>query len=73
MDSESEEAAARRLVDRKLASTRGLDPAVRARRLAGMLARKGYPPGVALRVVRAALALDAGTGVDAVGDVLADD
>jgi regulatory protein len=58
VDSDSEAEAARRLVDRKLSSTRGLDPAVRARRLAGMLARRGYPPGVALRVVRTALAED---------------
>jgi regulatory protein len=72
VDGESEAAAARRLVDRKLPSTRGLDPAVRARRLAGMLARRGYPPGVALRVVRAALAVDEGD-VDTVGDALPDD
>ena len=58
LDPDSEAAAARRLVGRKLSSTRGLDPAVRARRLAGMLARKGYPPGVALRTVQAALAED---------------
>jgi regulatory protein len=55
VDGEDEAEAARRLVDRKLRPTRGLDPPVRARRLAGMLARRGYPPGVALRVVRAAL------------------
>ena len=40
------------LVAAKLASTRTLDPAARTRRLAGMLARKGYPPGLAFRVVR---------------------
>ena len=32
-----------------------LDPTARTRRLAGMLARKGYPPGLAFRVVRDAL------------------
>jgi regulatory protein len=58
VDTDAEAEVARRLVDRKLPSTRGLDPAVRARRLAGMLARKGYPPGVAFRVVRAALTAD---------------
>ena len=36
-------------------STRGLDRDKRLRRLAGMLARKGYPEGMALRVVRQAL------------------
>jgi regulatory protein len=52
VDRDDEEEAARRLVRRKLRSTRGLDPQVRLRRLAGMLGRKGYPPGLALRVVR---------------------
>ncbi|MEU6331351.1 recombination regulator RecX [Streptomyces sp. NPDC047049] len=55
LDSEQEEATARELVDRKLRSTRGLDREKRLRRLAGMLARKGYPEGFALRVVRQAL------------------
>ncbi len=52
---EQEEATARALVERKLRSTRGLDAAARTRRLAGMLARKGYPAGLAFRVVREAL------------------
>ncbi|MBH5337329.1 recombination regulator RecX [Streptomyces pactum] len=55
LDAEQEEHTARQLVERKLASTRGLDPDKRLRRLAGMLARKGYPEGLALRVVRRAL------------------
>jgi regulatory protein len=55
LDSDQEEAAARALVDRRLAATRGLERDRRIRRLAGMLARKGYPEGVALRVVRRAL------------------
>ncbi|GAA3496820.1 recombination regulator RecX [Streptomyces prasinosporus] len=55
LDSEQEEATARELVARKLRSTRGLDRDKRIRRLAGMLARKGYPEGLALRVVRRAL------------------
>ncbi|WP_175411545.1 recombination regulator RecX [Streptomyces sp. TRM64462] len=55
LDPEQEEATARELVDRKLRSTRGLDRDRRLRRLAGMLARKGYPEGLALRVVRQAL------------------
>ncbi|MFH9013644.1 recombination regulator RecX [Streptomyces sp. NPDC017943] len=55
LDSEQEEATARELVARKLRSTQGLDRDKRLRRLAGMLARKGYPEGMALRVVRQAL------------------
>ncbi|MGZ3101780.1 recombination regulator RecX [Streptomyces sp. H72] len=55
LDSEQEEETARDLVDRKLRATRGLDRDKRLRRLAGMLARKGYPEGMALRVVRQAL------------------
>lgn len=55
LDSEQEEVTARELVDRKLRATRGLDRDRRLRRLAGMLARKGYPEGMALRVVRQAL------------------
>ena len=52
---DAEVATARRLVERKLASTRGLPSEARIRRLAGTLARKGYPPGLAFRVVREAL------------------
>ncbi|CAM5438235.1 Regulatory protein RecX OS=Streptomyces alboniger OX=132473 GN=recX PE=3 SV=1 [Streptomyces alboniger] len=55
LDPEQEEATARELVARKLRSTRGLDRDKRLRRLAGMLARKGYGEGMALRVVRQAL------------------
>jgi regulatory protein len=52
---DAEVAAARRLIDRKLQSTRGLPPEQRTRRLAGLLARKGYPAGLAFRVIREAL------------------
>jgi regulatory protein len=55
IDPESEEGTARELVAKRLASTRGLDADKRTRRLAGMLARKGYPAGLAYRVVREAL------------------
>lgn len=55
LDPEQEERTARDLVERKLSATRGLEPTKRIRRLAGMLARKGYPQGLALRVVRQAL------------------
>jgi SOS response regulatory protein OraA/RecX len=52
---DAEVAAARRLIDKKLVSTRGLPPEQRTRRLAGLLARKGYPAGLAFRVIREAL------------------
>ncbi|MFI7384128.1 recombination regulator RecX [Streptomyces sp. NPDC049813] len=55
LDAEREEETARELVARKLRSTRGLERDKRLRRLAGMLARKGYSEGMALRVVRQAL------------------
>ncbi|MFS0693471.1 recombination regulator RecX [Streptomyces nitrosporeus] len=55
LDPEREEETARELVARKLRSTRGLERDKRLRRLAGMLARKGYGEGMALRVVRQAL------------------
>jgi regulatory protein len=58
VDGDSEEAAARALVERKLAATRGLPTPTRLRRLAGMLGRKGYPQGLALRVIRDALAAE---------------
>jgi len=55
LDDEEEAATARALVDRKLRTTRGAPEAV-FRRLVGMLARKGYPAGVAIRAVKDALA-----------------
>lgn len=55
IDPDDEADAARRLVDRKVRSMRGLDRQVATRRLAGMLARKGYSSGLAFAVVRDAL------------------
>ncbi|MBU3866709.1 recombination regulator RecX [Streptomyces sp. 4503] len=55
LDADQEERTAQELVERKLRATRGLDREKRIRRLAGMLARKGYSEGLALRVVRRAL------------------
>ena len=55
LDPEQEAATARQLVERKLASTRGRPPEARARQAAGMLARKGYPPGLAFRLIREAM------------------
>ncbi len=55
LDDATERARAEQLVARRLRSLAGLDPKVQARRLAGMLARKGYSPGVAYAVVRDAV------------------
>ena len=52
LDPEQEEQTARALVRRKLASTKGLGTDARIRRLSGMLARKGYGPGLAFRIVK---------------------
>lgn len=56
VDPDSEEEAARALVRKKLRSLRGVDDTVATRRLVGMLARKGYSPGMAYAVVRDELA-----------------
>ena len=58
LEPEQEREAARRLVRRKLPSMSRLDEPVKVRRLVGMLARKGYSPGLAFDVVRAALHTD---------------
>ncbi|MGB7819669.1 MAG: regulatory protein RecX [Ornithinibacter sp.] len=55
VDPAAEEDRARELVAKRLRSMSGLDPVVQTRRLAGMLARKGYGSEVAMRVVRDAV------------------
>ncbi|RIQ29607.1 regulatory protein RecX [Jiangella rhizosphaerae] len=72
LDPEQEEATARALVAARLPSTRRLDPVARTRRLTGLLARKGYPPGLAFRVVREALEADGVDGMDLPDDYFAD-
>lgn len=52
---QDELAAARRLVMKRVAATRGRPLPARARQLLSMLARKGYPGGLAAQVVREAL------------------
>ena len=52
LDPGAEEAAARELVRKKLRSLRGVDHATATRRLAGLLARKGYPAGLSFAIVR---------------------
>lgn len=63
IDPDSERAAARRLVARKLPSLRDLAPEVRTRRLIGLLARRGYSPALAADVVREALADEIPPGI----------
>lgn len=67
IDPADEEEAARLLVRKKLRSLRNVDRTVATRRLAGMLARKGYPAGVAFSVVREELD-EAGFGDDVDGE-----
>jgi len=69
---EAEADTARRLVAGKLAATRGQPAQARVRRLAGMLARKGYPPGLAFRVIREAMEAE-GTDVGIEEEVVFDD
>jgi len=75
LDPDTEAATARALVDRKLRAARG-EPEAVFRRLVGMLARKGYGPGLAIRVVKDAMAAqsaEAAEFADAVdADALAD-
>jgi regulatory protein len=53
---EAERDRARALVDKKLKAMHGLGIDVQTRRLAGMLARKGYSPGMTYAVIREAIA-----------------
>ena len=56
VDHDDEVEAARLLVRRKLPSLQRFDQVTVVRRLVGMLARKGYSPGVAYQVVREEIA-----------------
>jgi regulatory protein len=53
LDPQDELATARELVRRRAASMAGDEPARRTRRLAGMLARKGYGAEIAMQAIRA--------------------
>ena len=55
VDPIDEEDRARALVAKRMRSMSGLDPVVQIRRLAGMLARKGYPAELSMRIVREAV------------------
>jgi regulatory protein len=56
LDPSTEESTARALVVRRLRVESTVAPDALFRRLVGMLARKGYPAGLAIRVVKEALA-----------------
>jgi regulatory protein len=64
IDPEEELARAQALVAKRLPTTRGLPTAKRISRLAGMLARKGYPSAVTLQVIRTALAEESAADQD---------
>jgi regulatory protein len=61
IDPDEEESTARLLVRRRLRSLQGVPVETRRRRLAGMLARKGYPSGLVAKVLREEVA---GSGPD---------
>jgi regulatory protein len=52
IDPDEQEATARALVRKKLRSLERFDEQTRTRRLVGLLARKGYAPGLAYAIVR---------------------
>ena len=66
---EDEYAAALSLAEKKVRAMRGLEPAVRRRRLAGVLARRGFGSGVTGRVLAEVLS---GSTVDLAGDSTSD-
>jgi regulatory protein len=65
---QDEIAAARRLVAKRAPASRGRPLPARMRQLVGMLARKGYPAGLAYQVVREALEQEGQPGLEAVFD-----
>ncbi len=60
IDGDEQEATARALVRKKLRSLERFDEPTRTRRLVGLLARKGYAPGLAYAIVRDELGAQAG-------------
>jgi len=72
IDPETEMATARNLVQRRLSAGGSASTPVQMRRLVAMLGRKGYPPAVAGKVVREALADAAGVEELAALETLSD-
>ena len=64
VDDEAERSAAFDLAKRKARASRGQPNEKRVRSLVGMLARKGYGPGMAYGVVRDVIALEGIEGVE---------
>lgn len=64
IEPDQEEAAARALVRKKLRTLSRVDDTTATRRLVGMLARKGYPSGMAFAVVREELATSGRASTD---------
>ena len=60
IDAASERARARELAARRQVALSGLPQEVQARRLVGLLARKGYPAGLAYAIVREVMGESAG-------------
>jgi regulatory protein len=69
VDGEEIEAAARALVRRKMRTMVGLPREAKLRRLSGLLARKGYPSDVSIRVVRDVLEEQSDADADTAGDI----
>jgi regulatory protein len=69
VDGEEIAATARTLVRRKVRTMAGLPRDVKLRRLSGLLARKGYPSDVSIRVVRDVLAEQSDADADSTDDV----
>jgi len=72
LDPETEAQTARALVERKLRTEQPGKSEALFRRLVGVLARKGYPAGLAIRVVKEAIAERAESESDAAGFDAAD-
>lgn len=73
IDAEAERNRALELVRVKSRSLARLDAQTRARRLVGMLQRRGYSPGLAFSVVREALGEQDQLDGDAIPEVLPED
>ena len=65
VDDDDEERQARQLVAKRWRTTAGLPVETRVRRISGMLARKGYPPGLVSRLLREQRMADTAADEDA--------
>lgn len=72
VDGAAEEQRARELIRRRVPAVASIDEATAIRRLVGLLARKGYPPGLCYRVVREELR-EAGRDASLLDEAATDD